>query len=125
MSARRKPGTEDDDILMRSIGPAQHITQVMQAVWVTDRDKNVSRTGTDQCVVELRIIEYAKLFERFRLTGLFALGVVLRDGENPVKYPAEDHSGDGCVLLGQKISDRDQKQYTGDQRQPHRYFMPA
>src|SRR5437879_1433829 len=96
---------------------------MMQAVGVTDRDKNVSRTGTDQCVVELRIIEYTKLFERFRLTGLFAFGVMLRDGENSVKDPAEDDSGDGCVLLGQEIRDRDQKQYAGDQRQPNRNFV--
>src|SRR5258708_28790493 len=111
MATRRQPCTKDDDILMGSVGPAQHVTQVVQSVRVTDGHKNVSRTGTDQCVVELRIIEYTKLFERFRLTGLFALGVMLRDGENSVKDPAEDDPSDSCVLLGQKIRDGHQKQY--------------
>src|SRR6267143_7169091 len=105
MTTGREPGTEDDDVLMCSIGPAQDVAKVMQTVRVAHRYEDVSRTGADECVIEFRVVENAKLFKRFRLASLLAFGVTLRHGENAIESPAEDHARDGCLLLGQEVGD--------------------
>src|SRR5882672_5175512 len=109
MTTRREPGAEDDNVLMSSIGPAQDVAKVMETVWVAHGYEDVSGTGPDECVIEFRVVENAKLFKRFRLAGLLALGVTLRHGKNAIESPAEDHARDGRLLLGQEVGDGDQE----------------
>jgi hypothetical protein len=61
-------------------------------------------------VVEFRVVEDTELFQRLAFTGLLAPGVALRHSKDAVEHSTENDPGDGRLLLGDRIRNRDRSQ---------------